>query len=78
MLHKFNSELSIHDIYWQGNELSSLLAHDKDENWNRVYSLPNTETQLVASFINPVLITDNEKISQIWDYIARNTLQTLL
>jgi methylase of polypeptide subunit release factors len=78
MLHKFNPDLSIHEIYWQGNELSALLAHDKDEDWNRVYSLPNTEIQLVATLRNPILVTDNEKISQLWDYIARNTIQTLL
>lgn len=78
MLHKFNQDLSIHEIYWQGNELPALLAHDKDEDWNRVYSLPKTEIQLVATFREPVLVTDNEKISQLWDYIARNTLQTLL
>lgn len=78
MLHKFNSDLSIHEIYWQGNELPALLAHDKDEVWNRIYSLPNKEIQLVATLKDPVLVTDNEKISQLWDYVTRNTLQTLL
>lgn len=78
MLHKFNSDLSTHEIYWQGNELPALLARDTDEDWNRVYSLPNTETQLVASFADPVLVTDNEKISQLSDYTTRNTIHTLL
>jgi len=77
MLHKFAPDLSIHSIYAQGNELASMMSQDKDEEGNRVYTHPKDKTMHVADLLNPVLVTDRPKISQITDYIKRETVSAL-
>ena len=78
MKFSFNKELSKQEIYATWPELAETMWHDKDENGNRIYSYPHTEEQLVASLDNPVLMTDNEKISKLKDYITKETIRLLL
>jgi len=77
MLHKFAPDLSKDSIYAQGNELATIMAQDKDEQWNRVYTHPKSKTMHVADLPNPVLVTDRYKINQISEYINRETVQAL-
>jgi len=77
MLHKFASDLSLHSIYAQGNELATIMAQDKDEQGNRIYTHPKDKILHIADLANPVLITDRYKISQIPEYIKRETVSVL-
>jgi hypothetical protein len=77
MLHKFAPDLSKDSIYAQGNELASIMAQDKDEQGNRVYTCPKDKTMHVVDLLNPVLVTDRPKINQIADYIKRETVFAL-
>ncbi len=77
MLHKFAPDLSKDSIYAQGKELATVMAQDKDEHGQRVYSHPNDKTMHVTDLLSPVLVTDRYKINQITDYIQRETLHTL-
>ena len=77
MLHKFAPDLSIHSIYAQGNELASMMAQDKDDEGNRVYTHPKSKTMHVVDLPNPVLVTDRPKIGKIPDYIKRETVSAL-
>jgi 16S rRNA G966 N2-methylase RsmD len=65
MYMKFSKDLFAQEIYAQGNELVGLLAKDKDEQGNRLYSKPDTEMQHVLTIDYPVLVTDNYKIGQL-------------
>ena len=77
MLHKFAPDLSNDAIYAQGNELATVMAHDKDEEGNRIYTYPKDKTLHVVDIPNPVLVTDRYKIHQIPEYITRETVHTL-
>lgn len=77
MLHKFAPDLSKDAIYAQGNELATIMAQDKDEQWNRIYSYPQEKTLHVVDIPNPVLVTDRYKIAQIQEYIKRETVSAL-
>ena len=74
----FNKELSKQEIYATWPELAETMWHDKDETGNRVYSYPHTQEQFVISLDNPVLMTDNEKISKLKNYITKETIRLLL
>ena len=78
MKFSFDKELSKQEIYATWPELAETMWHDKDENWNRVYSYPHTKEQFVATLENPVLMTDNEKIGKLKDYITKETIWLLL
>lgn len=77
MLHKFAPDLSKDSIYAQGKELATIMAKDKDEHGNRVYTHSKDKTKHVADLPYPVLVTDRYKINQIPDYIQRETVHTL-
>lgn len=77
MLHKFAPDLSIDSIYAQGNELATIMAHDKDEQGNRVYTYPKDRVMYIIDLPHPVLVTDRYKIDTIPDYIKRETVHTL-
>lgn len=77
MLHKFAPDLSTHSIYAQGNELATIMAQDKDEHGNRVYTHAKDSTIHITDLPNPVLVTDRYKINTIPDYIKRETVHTL-
>lgn len=78
MKFSFDKELSRQEIYATWPELAETMWYDKDENWNRIYSYPHTKEQFVAALENPVLMTDNEKIAQLKDYITKETIRLLL
>lgn len=77
MLHKFAPDLSKDSIYAQGSELATIMAQDKDEQGNRVYTYPKDKTMYVVDLPNPDLVTDRYKINQIAEYIKRETVQAL-
>lgn len=77
MLHKFAPDLSQDAIYAQGNEIATIMAKDKDEEGNRVYTYPRDTYLHVADLPNPILVTDRYKINQIQDYIKRETVSAL-
>ncbi len=65
MIIEFSDELDTMNVYAQGKELASMFAQDKDEQGQRVYTWPKTKKQLIYSFSNPVLLTDNFCIAQL-------------
>ncbi len=65
MILRFNNDLTGQDIYAHGEELAQIMGRDKDEEGRRVHIHPETEEMFVASFENPVLMTDNYKIAQL-------------
>lgn len=77
MKYSFDKDLTKQEIYATGPELAETMWKDRDEDWNKVYYYPHTQEQLVATLDNPVLITDNEKIAQLNDYVAKETIRLL-
>lgn len=77
MKYSFDKDLTKQDIYATGPELAETMWKDRDEEWNKVYYYPHTEEQLVATLDNPVLMTDNEKIANLQDYVAKETIRLL-
>ena len=78
MKFKFDRELNTQEIYATGPELSETMGHDRDDNGNRIYEYPHTKEELVAVLEDPVLMTDDWKLFNIQNYIARQTVQLLL
>ena len=77
MKYSFDKDLTKQEIYATGPELAETMWKDRDEDWNKVYYYPHSQEQLVATLDNPVLMTDNEKIAQLNDYIAKETIRLL-
>lgn len=77
MKYSFDRDLTEQKIYATGPELAETMWKDRDDNWNKVYYYPHTEELLVATLDNPVLMTDNEKIANLQDYIAKETIRLL-
>ncbi len=75
---KFDRDLSRQEIYATGPELAETMGKDRDDNGNRIYEYPHTKEQFVTELENPVLMTDDYKLFNIKDYIARQTVQLLL
>ncbi len=76
MILDFNSDLTRQDIYANGQELIQIIGMDTDKLGNRITTRLNTEKKLVASFNDPVLVTDNYRIGKL-DSISRDTVFAL-
>jgi release factor glutamine methyltransferase len=78
MILDFDKDLSNLSIYANGMELSQYLGKDRDDKGRRI-THPDTESMLVATFDDPVLVTDNYRIAQLGekDTTLRDTLFAL-
>ncbi|MBN2051889.1 methyltransferase [Candidatus Woesearchaeota archaeon] len=76
MILKFSTDLSKLDVYANGSELATIMGFDKDDKGQRVYAWPKEKSVFVHSFENPVLVTDNHKISQL-ESTLRDTIFAL-
>lgn len=76
MIQTFAEDLSRLDIDAHGAEISSVLGEDRDADGRRVYSWPEDRIRRVASFSNPVLVTDAWKIGRL-DPVRRDTVFAL-
>lgn len=76
MIQRFSDDLSMQEIFANGDELANIMGIDKDENGDRVYSHPKEKEKHVHTFKNPVLVTDNYQISKL-DSTLRDTLFAL-
>ncbi len=65
MILEFSDSLDAQTILAQGAELASVMGRDRDESGARVYTWPDSETALVATIADPVLITDHHRIAQL-------------
>ena len=74
MIIRFNEDLTKQEIYANGDELFQKMGLDMDGEGNRVYSYPKDREVYVATLENPVLVTDNYKISLIESSTLRDTL----
>jgi len=77
MIQRFTENLDRQDIYANGKELARVMGRDKDSQGRRVHEWPEEMEQYVASFENPVLVSDNRKINT-FNSILSYTLSKLL
>ncbi len=75
MLIKISADLKKEEIYANGAELANIMGMDR-KNGKRVISYPLEKSVFVHSFKNPVLLTDNYKISKL-NPTKRDTLFSL-
>jgi len=75
MLIKISNDLKNEDIFAKGVELASIMGKDR-KNGKRIITYPKEEKQYVYTFKNPVLLTDNYKISKLTPTL-RDTLFSL-
>ena len=75
MIIKISKDLKKQEIWANGVELASIMGHDRDKG-KRVLTFPESKKQFVTSFNNPVLMTDNYRISQL-PSSTRDTLFSL-
>lgn len=61
------------DIYAHGDELAQVMGRDRDEQGKRIHTLPEEEKILVSTIKNPVLVTDNYRMSLL-DPVVRDTI----
>lgn len=79
MYQRFNKDLTTQEIYLNGSELATIGGKDRDEQWNKVYSYPESQKELVATLNNPVLVTDHLKVIQdVTDYARQQTVLALI
>jgi release factor glutamine methyltransferase len=64
MLIKVSNDLKKMDVYANGNELATIMGKDRIKN-KRIYSYPLTKKQFVATFNNPILMTDTAAIAKL-------------
>jgi tRNA1(Val) A37 N6-methylase TrmN6 len=76
MILRFTKTLDNLDVFANGKELARIMGKDKDEKGNRVYDWPESEEQYVASFQDPVLVTDLHKIALL-EPSLRDTVNAL-
>lgn len=74
MIIKFSKNLDKEYIYGNGDALAIVLAKNKDADGKRIYRRNKTENELVTTFDNPVLVTDNYRISRIKSSTLRDTI----
>lgn len=75
MIIKISDDLKKEEIYANGMELSNIMGLDFI-NGKRISNYPLTEKRYVHTFTNPVLMTDNYKISKL-EPTKRDTLFSL-
>ncbi|MCK5699060.1 MAG: methyltransferase [Candidatus Aenigmarchaeota archaeon] len=65
MIIRYNKDLSKQDIFANGDELAQIMGHDRDNDGNRVYNYPDDKKEHVVTIDNPVLVTNNYRISNL-------------
>jgi SAM-dependent methyltransferase len=75
MIIKLSNDLKNQEIFANGTELASIMGKDR-KNGKRVITYPKEEKQYVCNFKNPVLLTDNYRISKL-NPTLRDTLFAL-
>ena len=75
MFTKISQNLKTQEIWANGVELASIMGHDRNKK-RRILTFPESEKELVHTFKNPVLLTDNYKIGQLKPEI-RDTIFSL-
>lgn len=75
MIIRVSNDLKNEEIYANGVELASIMGKDR-KNGKRIITYPKEEEQYVCSFKNPVLMTDNYRISKL-NPTMRDTLFSL-
>ncbi len=75
MIIRISPDLSREDIWANGNNLSNVMGMDQKKGV-RIRSYPLAEKRFVHSFKNPVLMTDNHRISKL-PFTLRETLFSL-
>lgn len=79
MYQSFSKNLDKHDIYLQGTEVATMWGKDRDEEWNKIYSYPETTKEHVATLHNPVLVSDFPKaVKEITDYANQQVAIALI
>lgn len=73
MIIRFSKDLKKQEIYAHGAELASVMGMDRDEHGKRIYTHPKEKEHFVAGLLDPVLVTDMHKISQL-DPTKRDTV----
>jgi tRNA1(Val) A37 N6-methylase TrmN6 len=76
MILEFSEDLKKQNIYANGLELVQILGMDTNLHCNRITTRSDFEQKLVASFNDPVLLTDNYRIGLL-DHIKRDTVFAL-
>ncbi|MBS3094742.1 class I SAM-dependent methyltransferase [Candidatus Pacearchaeota archaeon] len=75
MIIKFSDDLKKEEIFANGDELAGIMGFDR-QNGKRVLFFPLNKKVFVYSFSNPVLLTDNYRISKL-NPTLRDTLFSL-
>lgn len=75
MFIRISNDLKQEHIFANGRELAGIMGKDRVEG-KRVYSYPEEDTEFVHTFEDPVLITDNYRISKL-EPTLRETLFSL-
>ena len=75
MIIKISNDLKSQEIFANGVELASIMGKDR-KNGKRMITYPKEEKQYVHTFKNPVLLTDNYRISKL-NPTLRDTLFSL-
>lgn len=79
MYQHFSNDLSTQHIYANGNELATMMGHDRYPDGTKRYLFPATEKELVAIIRDPVLVSDiNAILNQIKEYAAQQTALALI
>jgi hypothetical protein len=76
MIIKLSPDLKTEEIWANGDELANIMGFDREKG-KRVTSYPQDRKVLVQTFSNPVLITDNYRISKLKPSL-RDTLFSLM
>ncbi len=76
MILTFSPDLSQQRIAAHGVELAQIMGLDRDAHGQRIQSWPLSEARPVASFADPVLVTDSYRIGQL-DPTTRDTVFAL-
>ena len=79
MLLKFDRGLTTMAVHAQGQELATIMGMDRDDQGHRVVDYPLEFTRHVATFHDPVLITDYHRIGALGaeDPVLRDTVMAL-
>jgi predicted RNA methylase len=76
MLMKISEDLRSQQIWAEGNELVYIMGRDRDASGKRITQRPYSEKELVAEIMDPVLLTDNHRIS-LMEPAKRDTVFSL-
>src|SRR5262245_42793781 len=71
----FSPDLRQQEIYAQGEELAAVMGLDRKDG-KRILTYPSSRKQLVHTFTDPILVSDNWRIAQL-EPTLRDTLFAL-